>query len=127
MSTAEIVLEYAKLILAAPAMFAFTAIAFFAIFRKSLSALIARIGSIKFPGGGEVTTQLEKTEDTLNSSTSPPEPLPATTQLPAIPDNTAGVDQNALISDLQARLRAQREAAYLWEYRYLNPDPAIVA
>lgn len=112
MSTSELWLEYARLLLAAPFMTASTVIAIAVIFRKSIGLLISRIGSIKLPGGGEVTTQYERTEIAIRTAgANPPEPLPGSTDLPTLPPASA---------DLEAQLRAQREAAYLWEYRYLN-------
>jgi len=112
MTSSELMLEYAKLLLAAPVMTAATIMVLALVFRRPIGVLISRIGTIKLPGGGEVTTQYERTEIAIRSSgVTPPEPLPGSTDLPALP---------AANADLEARLRAEREAAYLWEYRYLN-------
>ncbi len=105
-------LEWGKLFLASPVMAALTAIAFFALFRTPIGELISKIEELKV-FGGQVITQ------TANAAAAPPLPINASPNEPlAAPEITtiAAVKEESW----QAKLVAQREAAYLWEYRFLN-------
>lgn len=110
MAVAQIVLEYLKVFLTAPVMAGAVALTFIIIFREQVSGLIARLATIRVPGGELSAPQLPGT------------PATAPTNLPDIPpgDEPALPPAIADTAELQERFNAERARAYLWEYRYLN-------
>ena len=109
------ILEYLKVVLAAPVMIAVIALTFLVMFRADVKALMARIAKVKFPGGEIETSQLEKLKEQLPAKGDVPEPIAKEgAQLAALPSPTSG--DNAL----QETFVAERSKAALWEYRYLN-------
>lgn len=113
-TTPEIVLEYLKVALSAPVMSAAVALGLAGMFRSSVIALFERIASLKVAGIGELqTSQAGRPEAVSESGKQNPEPLPAQkSDTAALPESTSG--------DVASHVRAERERAYLWEYRYLN-------
>jgi hypothetical protein len=109
------ILEYLKVILAAPVMIAVIALTFLVMFRADVKALMARIAKVKFPGGEIETSQLEKLKEQLPAKGDVPEPIAKEgAQIVSLPSPASG--DNAA----QDALTAERSKAALWEYRYLN-------
>lgn len=114
MEVAKLVFEYVKLLATPQAVAGVVALVFFRRFHDEIKALIRRVASIKLPGGAELSTpQLERAE----AEAAPPPALPSqpTVNLPSglhlTPDQVNAVTE---------AFRAERAAANLWEYRYLN-------
>jgi hypothetical protein len=99
-----VVLEYLKTLITWPV----AAVAIVFILRRSLAALIERIVSVRVPGIQLATAQ--QTEP-------PPKPLPET-PAPKLPENLNLTPAEQEI--LKKLIQADRAAARLWEYRYLN-------
>lgn len=113
MSTAGIILEYLRVLLAGPVVAGAVAITFMRMFRGGLSGLISRTASIKLPGGGElVAPQLPPEAE----KASPPPPVVPDQQQPLLP---ASLDDSQLKA-IKELFDAERARSYLWEYRYLN-------
>jgi hypothetical protein len=114
MDVAKLILEYLKLVATPQAIGGAIALVFLGRFREEIKALIRRIASIKLPGGTEVSMpQLERIE-------------PASKIPPALPPGTPVTlpeglrltpDQVQAVTEI---FRAERAAAHLWEYRFLN-------
>ena len=110
MAVAQIVLDYLKVLLAGPVIGGAIALTFIIYFREQVGGLIARVATIRFPGGELSAPQLPGT------------PATAPVNLPEIPpgDEPALPPAIADTAELQERFNAERARAYLWEYRYLN-------
>lgn len=114
MTNAQIVLEYLKVLFSAPVMAAGTALGVALLFRDALISLLARIASLKVAGFGELQTAQSARAEFTRSGKNEPTPLPAEVTSENSLVATQGDPTHA------ARLKAERERAYLWEYRYLN-------
>ena len=111
MATPKMVLDYLKAFLSAPVMSATTAIVLALLFREPIKSLFARIASLKVAGLGELQiTQSSRAELPAASGNENPESLPAQVTTPSLLPSPSGADL----------VKAERERAYLWEYRYLN-------
>lgn len=116
MSKAELILEYARVLLSGAPIVGILVAVFLIVFRNDLRALMRRVATIRFPGGELSTTQAERASAaTTEPEAAPPAPPPEPGTLP---------DSLSLSPDDQQRLRefleAERARAALWEYRYLN-------
>jgi len=112
MSTAEIVLEYFKLLLSTPVVAGLIACGFTLTFKAQLGRLIDRVASIKVPGGELSTPQLPP-----DMTREAPKDLRVLDEAePVLPPQPQPAD----IQRFTELLRAERTRAYLWEYRYLN-------
>jgi len=106
------VLEYVKVALSAPVMSAAVAIGIAFMYRRPTTALINRIAMLKVAGVGELqTSQAAREESSTHEAGAVPLPLPA---------ESAPVAGNLNDQGAAALIKAERERAYLWEYRYLN-------
>lgn len=109
---ANLILEYLKVILTAPVIAGVAVVLFLCLFKADIRALMRRIATIKFPGGGELSTsqseRIEESKPAPTTSSEEPE-LPPTINL--------SKDQFDTISNI---FKAQRTEAALWEARYLN-------
>lgn len=113
--TLELALEYLKVLLSAPVMSAGAALGIALLFRESLQSLFNRVASLKVAGIGELqTSQSSRAEAPGSGGKDDPEPLPAEGQ------STAPLPAGPTDPQLLQKLMAERERAYLWEYRYLN-------
>lgn len=114
MEVTKLVLEYVKLLATPQAIAGIVALVFFRRFHDEIKALIRRVASIKLPGGTELSTpQLERAE----AEATPPPALPSE---PAV-NLPAGLHLTPeQVNAITEAFRAERAAAYLWEYRYLN-------
>jgi hypothetical protein len=102
-------LEYLKVILAWPLLIAIVLLTFFRMFRDQIGPFIKNISSLKFPGG-EIQQQ--------SSVKSEP---PAPKEAPAPPSLSAGtVVTPEQVAEIGRVFDAERAAARLWEYHYLN-------
>ncbi|CAE6944202.1 hypothetical protein R75471_05529 [Paraburkholderia domus] len=112
----KLILEYLKVLLSWPVVVGFGATIGTAWFRTELRALINRIASFEFPGGKLVTQQAKIEEESAASDAVPP--VPAGDVAPPV------LDGLRLSAAEQATLKgvfdAERAAARMWEYRYLN-------
>ena len=113
METAKIILEYLKVILSSPVLFAIIAGVFIFKFSEDIKALLSRIAKIKLPGGTEVSTP-QSNRITDDESKSPP--TPDSVAVEGIPTGLTP-DQKHTIEQL---VRSHIANTYLWEYRYLN-------
>jgi hypothetical protein len=112
MQAAQIVLEYLKVALSAPVMSAAIAFGLALLYKKPAIALINRIAMLKVAGIGELqTSQAARAEPSTHEGSEAPQPLPAESVSAA--GNLSDPTATALV-------KAERERAYLWEYRYLN-------
>jgi len=115
MEIAEIVLAYLTVLFSAAPVAGFVILCAVFVFRSQLEDLIGRIGRIKLPGGGELTT-LQQVRTAADEKG----------KLPDVPDESdVGVPEGVALSgdDLNRVVQAikhERANAYLWEYRYLN-------
>ncbi len=105
METAKLVLEYVRVVLSLPVVVGAIAVVVLVIYKTALRELLARIATVRFPGGEVVLSQAEKNR--LEPPSEPPTPAPDAPQA-----LTANQVHNT-IAALQA-------AALLWEFRYLN-------
>jgi len=109
---ASLVLEYLKTLLSLPVVGGAVALIFFGVFKEDIKALMLRVASINLPGGIGVTTS-QADQEGLDRAIGKKEPPVPTEQLVNLP---AQLNPRA-VEDL---VRAERAAAALWEYRYLN-------
>lgn len=105
------VLDYLKVILTWPVIGGGLIGAFLFLFKSQIGSLISRVGRIKFPGGELTTSQQEKIELVAPGPVTPSKDPELPKGLHLNPDQMAQVE---------GYVHAQRAAAYLWEYRYLN-------
>jgi translation initiation factor 2 gamma subunit (eIF-2gamma) len=112
----KLFLEYLKVLLAWPVVVGVGATIGTLWFRTELRALINRVASLEFPGGKIVTQQTKLEEDALVNEVV--ESVPAEADVPSVLDeiHLSAVDQKK-IRDV---IVAERAAARVWEYRYLN-------
>ncbi|OHE76359.1 MAG: hypothetical protein A2107_02610 [Verrucomicrobia bacterium GWF2_62_7] len=114
MSTAQLVLDYLKVLLSTQVVAGVACLAFLWMFREDIKALLLRTAKIKFPGGAEVlTSQAAKQEEKAGESDKLPSPPKDEVKLPV----TLQPDDMKKVVEL---FQAERARAYLWEYRYLN-------
>jgi hypothetical protein len=113
MQLATIILEYLKVILSAPVLFAIIAGVFIFKFSEDIKDLLSRIAKIKLPGGTEVSTP-QSNRITDDESKSPP--ISDSVTVEGIPTGLTP-DQKHTIEQL---VRSHIANTYLWEYRYLN-------
>jgi len=112
MQVAQLVLEYLKVALSAPVMSGAVAIGLALLYRQPVTALINRIAMLKVLGVGELqTSQAARTEMSTHAAATDPLPLPA--ESTSAPNTLSDPSVMSLV-------KAERERAYLWEYRYLN-------
>jgi hypothetical protein len=113
MNTWEIILEYVRAFTSAQIVIGVVVIFFFIRFKQDIRDILARLGTIKFPGG-EISTQLQQTKAEKLESSKKPEAQ----DTPSLPQGlTLTPDQIKKVSEY---IVAERANAYLWEYRYLN-------
>jgi len=89
---------------------------FFWLFKSDLSTLIARIATIKLPGGSEILTSqagMEKKES-LSKNEPPPEP-----KEPKLDSESLTLTPEQ-VREIKAVFDAERARAAFWEYEYLN-------
>jgi hypothetical protein len=101
-------LEYLKVILAWPLLIAIVLLTFFRMFREQIRTFIKNISSVKFPGGEIQQQSFIKDEG----------PLPQTPQPPNL--NAGTVLTPEQVKEIASVFDAERAAARLWEYQYLN-------
>ena len=117
MDVAKLVLEYLKVVLSPQVIAGSVAILFFRMYRADIRALIARIATIRFPGGGELSTsQVDRASVETAASAAKP-PVPPTEESPLPQGLSLTPEQIELVDQA---FKAERAKAYLWEYRYLN-------
>ena len=111
MECRELALEYAKLLLSGPPVFALTAVALIWYFNEEMRALLTRVARITLPGGAQI--------DTPQSKPPNPEEKPLKTEEVEASEVPTGLtpDQEAAFTEA---LNTQKITATLWEYRYLN-------
>lgn len=115
MPTSQLVLEFVKVLLSAPVMGAAAAFGLAFLFREPIKSLFNRIASLKVAGIGEFqTSQAARSELPAPEGKDNPAPLPAESKKAAA---WAAQSNDPAAAE---RLKAERERAYLWEYRYLN-------
>jgi hypothetical protein len=116
MTKMQFTIEILKILFSTQVIAGAFAIAFVLLYKNAIKELIGRIASIKFPGGGELTTsQIEKSKEELPSSTEKP---PKPTDESNLPQNlTLAPEQQKTLKEL---FDAERAKAFFWEYRYLN-------
>lgn len=114
MSTAQLVLDYLKVLLSTQVVAGIVCFTFLCMFREDIKALLLRIAKIKFPGGTEVSTpQTAKQEEKTAEPDKLPTPPKEDVKLPV----TLQPEEMKKVAEL---FQAERARAYLWEYRYLN-------
>jgi hypothetical protein len=115
MEVANLILEYIKALLSAPAIFGLAFISFIFCFKSNLKQLIDRIASITLPGGGEISmSQMERVAKAQEATLNPPPDLSASNELSKI---TLSASDQKIIKEV---FEAERARSALWEYRYLN-------
>jgi len=114
MEMANLILEFIRILLSPQIVGGVVAVIFLFLLKKELKALIGRIASIRFPGGGELSTsQIEReTEVSSNPQTPTPQEFPPIEQKP----NPTPQD----FEQLRQMFNAERIQSYIWEYRFLN-------
>ncbi|WP_322036186.1 hypothetical protein [Burkholderia cepacia] len=112
----KLLLEYLKVLLAWPVVVGVGATIGTLWFRTELRALINRIASLEFPGG-KLTTQQAKLEEEAASKDTV-ESIPVAGDEPSVLKeiHLSVVDQEKL----RAVMLAERVAARMWEYHFLN-------
>jgi hypothetical protein len=116
--TAELLLEYLKVILSWPVMGALLGLAVVRTFRPQIASILERPLKLKWPGGGATFGSQERTARAE---------LPASTTPPAVPSSESGVtlpdglqEASETGRDVVQLVQSERAHAALWEYRYLN-------
>lgn len=107
MDIAKLVLEFVRVLLAWPVIVLALGVFFFIKFHKAIDALIHRIASIKFPGGGELVLP-QATRNVLATEV----------VVTAVTDGETA--PGAEVATAEQRLKSANERARLWEYQYLN-------
>lgn len=116
MEIAKLVLEFLRVLLSAPVVAGAIAIAFIAVFRGDIRALMRRVATIRFPGGEVSTSQAERSSEVAPAAGTTPK-VPSEEQV-TLPQNIALTPEQ--VKQLGEIFQAERARAYLWEYRYLN-------
>ena len=113
METAELVLEYLKVILSASVVFLVVITIFILAFKEDIKALFLRIAKITLPGGTEVSTP-----QSVRASEEDEKPAPQQSNTPVqgLPTDLTPEQQQTT----EQLIRSHIATAYLWEYRYLN-------
>jgi len=114
MTTADLILNYLKVLLSAPPVAGVVAALCLILFRSELRNLITRIATIRFPGG-ELSTSQESVAEKITGSSDTPPPSSDAPNLPA--GLVLGPEQQQKIVEF---VEAERARAALWEYRFLN-------
>jgi hypothetical protein len=115
MAEAQLVLEYLKVILAAPPVSGAVALVFIWVLKDEVRGLVRRIAKIKVGGSEVSTSQIDRSAEALQSPASPA--LVASSEpAPVLPE---GVDQDSGRRLLEM-IHSERTRAVLWEYRFLN-------
>jgi hypothetical protein len=112
----KLILEYLKVLLSWPVVVGIGAIIGTKWFKTELSALINRIASLKFPGGELITQQAKIAEEGATAEALPAVPADAAAP-PALNDLRLTAEEQ---EKLRSAFEAERAAARIWEYRYLN-------
>lgn len=113
MEIANLVLDYLRVLLSAPVLFALIAGLFLSHFSEDIKALLLRVAKIRFPGGAEVSTpQSSRLEEEEGKEP----PNPDQVQIQGLPSDLTP-EQRQVVEHL---IRSHIATAYLWEYRYLN-------
>lgn len=110
-------LEFLKILSQTYFLFFFLILFFVVIFRKEIGRLIDRTGSIKFPGGSELSTsQQEKAkEDSIQNNSTDIKSINHNVEMPQ------GINLNPdQVKELREFILSERANAFLWEYRFLN-------
>lgn len=111
----KLLLEYLKVLLSWPVVVGVGATVGTLWFKAELRALINRIASLEFPGGKLVTQQAKMDEEAAVDAVPP---VSATdTAPPALQNLQLTPQDQAVVRDAFA---AERTAARMWEYRFLN-------
>ena len=108
-----LVLEYLKVLLAAPPLLSIVAVIFIFKFAEDIKALLLRVAKIRLPGGAEFDTQ--QSRRIVDEEPKPPletEGIP----VQGIPPGLTPAQEQAIAQ----LVRAHIATAYLWESRYLN-------
>jgi hypothetical protein len=115
MTTAQLVLDYLKVLLTPQIVAGAAVFVFLLWFRDDIKALFRRVSHIKFPGGAELSTSQSAK---LEESDKPPPTPPSSTDVTLPPSlNQLNQEEINAVRDL---FNAERARAYVWEYRYLN-------
>lgn len=116
MDVANIVLEYFKVFLSTPVVVGVIALVGLILFKSETKALIDRIASVSFPGGGGFSTSQQSRAEQENVQGPTPD-VPEGEEV-SLPEDLK-LDQQQLEAVTKLYL-SERANAYLWEYRYLN-------
>lgn len=112
----SIILEYLRIALSAQCVAGAIVVFFLVRFGSDIRALMLRIASIRFPGGTELSAQLNRTTEEAASPKTVP--VIASGADPVLPEGISLTnEQERKVQDL---IRTERQRAFLWEYRYLN-------
>jgi len=106
MPKTQMVLEFVRVFLGWPAVVLFLGFYFLKRFKAQIAGALDRIASIRLPGGSELLMPQQAARNVLAATTE------ASVE-PALPEPGDS-------ADAAARIKTERERAYLWEYRYLN-------
>jgi hypothetical protein len=131
---ALLVLEYLRVLLAAPPVTGLILFVFMVLFREPLGKLIGRTQGVKFPGGEWSASQVERTaEAALSGREQPALPSESQAEAEAAPMEERGPVMGSpeiaevgvtLTPETQAKIadfiKAERARAAFWEYRFLN-------
>lgn len=115
METANLVLEYIKVMTSPQIIAGIVIVVFLVLFREAIRALLNRIAKIKFPGGAEVETsqsERQKSEEKIDQKQLQ---LPQSYQV-GLPSDLTPTQR----TNIEEILKAEKATSYLWEYRYLN-------
>ena len=116
MSWAEFTVEILRILLGSAPVAAVVVLIFGFVLRKELRSLMARVATLRFPGGELVTTQVERESEQKASGSKVPVPqIEGPSELP--PSLSLSVEDQKKLMDL---IRAERARAAWWEYRFLN-------
>lgn len=108
MDIARLVLEYVRAILSPQMIAGLVVVALLVLFTSDLKRLLARVAKLRFPGGSEVTLQIERSL-TERAGLNVHDPAAA----PALPENPTRDQVDNTIGAYQA-------VARMWEFRYLG-------
>lgn len=112
----KLILEYLKVLLSWPVVVGIGTIIGTFWFRTEIQALINRIASLEFPGGKIVTQQAKIAEESATTELAQPVPIEDVAP-PALDGLRLTPAEQQTLKDVFA---AERAAARMWEYRYLN-------
>lgn len=120
-----LLLEYLKVFLSWPVVVGIGAIVSIILFRKEVRKLIDRIANVEIAGFKLATQQAEALEVVNPEGLNVEAAEPAAPAVGAVEEAAPAELANLPIGDaererLRAEFVAERAAAYMWEYRYLN-------